>query len=100
MPRCQIEAADDNGQQVTRTLREPWQTNYAPRKDLILTKRALLNGKTLTIPVHLHATRTRDGVKATFDLNGTVVLKRFRACSWGPNQTIAQGEKCWNPKNW
>lgn len=99
MPRCQIQASDGD-QQVTRTLKEPWDISYAPGPDKIFTKRLLLNGKTLTVPVHLHAKRTRGGVLATFDLNGTITLKRFRACSWGPNQTIAQGEKCWNPKYW
>jgi hypothetical protein len=99
MPRCQIQASDGD-QQVTRTLKAPWDVSYPPGRDKIFTKAVLLTGKTLTIPVDLHTKRTRGGVVARFDLTGTVTLKRFRSCSWAAGETIQQGERCWNPRYW
>jgi hypothetical protein len=98
-PRCQIEAANDDGT-VTRTLKEPWQISYGPGPEKIFTKRKLLNGKTLTIPLHLSAKRTRGGVVARFELTGSITLKRFHGCATHPNETIAQGRRCWDPRYW
>jgi hypothetical protein len=95
-PRCQIQASDGD-EQVTRTFKEPYRFHYPGGPDLTYTKAVLLNKKTITIPVHLHGTEKRSDMQATFELNGTVVLTRYRACSVSTLAQILHGRHCWDP---
>ena len=92
-PGCTFTAySAQDDQYVTRRLHNAYGFGYTPpAHDLTFTKKLLLNAKTVTLPVNFHAKRKTAGSTAMFDLKGTVVLQRYKACTVRTLQDILHG---------
>lgn len=77
MPACRFDAADAEGHLVERRLQDAYPFSERSKKDLTLTKKALLDGKTLTLSLAARGTKTSGGSTWHWDLSGRVVLQRF-----------------------
>ena len=81
MPSCTFKAAGPEGDLVTRRLHDAYPFAERPKKQLTLTKRALLNKATVTLPIQVHASKTQGASHWEYDLTGTVLLQRFHGYS-------------------
>jgi hypothetical protein len=95
MPGCSVTAYSTQLDAYEPVLLNSYGTAQLPARQMTLTKERLLGATRLTLPVNLHAADSVQGMKATFDLRGTVVLQRYKACSISNLQQILYG-RCWD----
>jgi hypothetical protein len=95
MPGCSITTYSAQLDDYQPFLLNSYGTTQLPARQMTLTKERLLSATSLTLPVKLHAADNVQGMKATFDLRGTVVLQRYKACSISNLQQILHG-RCWD----
>jgi hypothetical protein len=92
MPACTFTAFGDD-EYVTRRLHNVYEFHYPAGRDLTFKKTALLKSKRLTIPIDVKGTTAH----STYELKGTVVLQRYRACSIITLQQLLHGRHCYDP---
>lgn len=95
--RCTFKTENSEGDPVTRRLDTVYPLVQKSTKQLTFTKKLLLNAKTITIPVDLHGDKASGGQRWSYDLKGSVVLQRYRACKLVTLQDILHGRHCYDP---
>jgi hypothetical protein len=98
MPVCTFQAASPEGELVTRRLHDAYPFAERPTKQLTFAKKTLLTKTTLTLTLAVHGTKSSgDGSHWSYDLSGTVVLQRYRACSIVTLRDLLHGRRCYDP---
>lgn len=92
MPVCTFTAFGDD-EYVTRRLHNAYQFSYPAGKDLSFKKTTLLKSKRLTIPIDVKGASHG----STYELKGTIVLARYRACQIITLQQLLHGRHCYDP---
>jgi hypothetical protein len=95
MPGCSITAYNAQVDDYERVLLNSYGAIRLPAAQTTLTKKRLLSATKLTLPVNLQTIDNVQGMNATFNLRGTVVLQRYKACSISNVQQILHG-RCWD----